>query len=65
VGDIINAGVYILKNEILDIIPSNEHCMLEKLYPTLTGRLITYAIPTNGFWKDLGKPEEIIEGNKT
>lgn len=41
VGNNINAGVYILKNEILDLIPTGQHCMLEKLFPTITSRLIT------------------------
>jgi len=38
--------------------------MLEKLYPLLAPKrqLITWTV--NGFWKDLGKPDEILDGNK-
>ncbi|MHA1915696.1 MAG: sugar phosphate nucleotidyltransferase [Promethearchaeota archaeon] len=60
----INAGVYLLEPEIFSYIEPNKKMSIERdVFPTLSkeGNLFYYPIP--GIWKDIGKPEELLEGN--
>ncbi len=60
----INAGVYLLEPEILTYIEPKKRVSIEKeVFPILAdeGKLYYYPIP--GIWKDIGKPEELLEGN--
>lgn len=54
-----NAGIYILKKELLGLIPRGEFFditdLMDKLL-TLNMKLITY--PINGYWLDIGKHED-------
>ena len=60
----INAGVYLLEPEIFQYIaPKKKVSMEREVFPILSneGKLYYYSIP--GIWKDIGKPEELLEGN--
>ncbi|MFW9819337.1 MAG: sugar phosphate nucleotidyltransferase [Candidatus Thorarchaeota archaeon] len=60
----INAGVYLLEPEIFQYIaPKKKISMERRVFPILSeeGKLFHYSIP--GIWKDIGKPEELLEGN--
>jgi len=60
----INAGVYILEPEIFQYIEPNKKVSIERnVFPVLVSeeKLYHYSIP--GVWKDIGKPEELLEGN--
>ena len=60
----INAGVYLLEPEIFGYIASKKKVSIEsEVFPILAseGKLYSYSIP--GIWKDIGKPEELLEGN--
>ncbi|NVM37938.1 MAG: NDP-sugar synthase [Candidatus Lokiarchaeota archaeon] len=60
----INAGVYILEPDIFQYIKPNKKVSIEHdVFPILVSeeRLYHYSIP--GVWKDIGKPEELLEGN--
>jgi len=60
----INAGVYLLEPEIFQYIkPKKKVSMEREVFPILAKeeKLYHYSIP--GIWKDIGKPEELLEGN--
>ncbi|TKJ21785.1 MAG: hypothetical protein CEE43_08835 [Promethearchaeota archaeon Loki_b32] len=60
----INAGVYILEPDIFQYIKPNKKVSIEHdIFPILVSeeKLYHYSIP--GVWKDIGKPEELLEGN--
>lgn len=60
----VNAGVYILEPEIFNHIQSNKKLSLERdIFPKLAkeGKLSYYTM--SGIWKDIGLPNELLEGN--
>jgi len=60
----INAGVYILEPDIFQYIKPNKKVSIEHdVFPILVSeeKLYHYSIP--GIWKDIGNPEELLEGN--
>lgn len=60
----INAGVYLLDPEIFQYIEPRKKVSIEReVFPILAReeKLYHYSIP--GIWKDIGKPEELLEGN--
>ncbi len=60
----INAGVYLLDPEIFQYIDPRKKVSIEReVFPILAReeKLYHYSIP--GIWKDIGKPEELLEGN--
>ncbi len=60
----INAGVYILEPEIFSYIKPHKKMSIEReVFPELAknGKLNHYAI--SGIWKDIGNPNELLEGN--
>jgi mannose-1-phosphate guanylyltransferase len=61
----INAGVYVLEPEALDEVPSGEMVSIERqTYPALiaAGRPV-FAYVARGYWRDLGTPEDYLEGH--
>ncbi|MFC2040352.1 sugar phosphate nucleotidyltransferase [Chloroflexota bacterium] len=56
----INAGVYILEPEVLELVPKNQHYMFERgLFPDLLKKNKPfYANPFSGYWVDMGNPEK-------
>ena len=60
----INAGVYLLEPEIFSYIEPNKKVSIEtEIFPILAGEKSLYHYPISGIWKDIGKPEELLEGN--
>lgn len=60
----INAGVYILEPDIFQYIKPNMKVSIEHdVFPILVReeKLYHYLIP--GIWKDIGNPEELLDGN--
>ncbi len=60
----VNAGVYLLEPKIFQYITPNKKISIEKeIFPKLLQEEILYNYPIPGIWKDIGKPEELLEGN--
>ena len=60
----INAGVYLLEPEIFTYIKSGKKVSIERdVFPKLADEGNLYNFSISGIWKDIGKPEELLEGN--
>ncbi|MFX0188277.1 MAG: sugar phosphate nucleotidyltransferase [Candidatus Hodarchaeota archaeon] len=61
---LINAGVYILEPSIFSYIEPNKKLSIETdIFPKIANEGKLYYHPISGVWKDIGKPEELLEGN--
>ena len=55
----INAGYYIFKRSLLDLIPEGKVCSLERdIFPRLVEQNAMYAFENHGDFIDIGLPEE-------
>ncbi len=60
----INSGVYCLEPEIFSYIQPNKKISIEKdVFPRIAEENKLYHFPIKGIWKDIGKPEELLNGN--
>lgn len=60
----INAGVYLLEPNIFQYIEPKKKVSIEReVFPILVSDQQLYHYPIPGIWKDIGKPEELLEGN--
>ena len=60
----VNAGVYLLEPDIFSYIEPKKNTSIERdVFPTLAKEGNLYNFPISGIWKDIGKPEELLEGN--
>ncbi|MFX1257871.1 MAG: sugar phosphate nucleotidyltransferase [Promethearchaeota archaeon] len=60
----VNAGVYILEPEIFSYIEPHRNVSIEReVFPILASEKRIYHYPISGIWKDIGKPEELLDGN--
>ncbi len=61
----INAGTYILENEVLKLIPNGRRVSIEReTFPMLADRKELYALRTEDYWLDLGTPQSLIKANR-
>lgn len=61
---LINAGVYVLEREVLDLIPAGRMYSVERdVFPGLAaiGKLFGFA--DSGYWRDIGTPESYLEAH--
>jgi NDP-sugar pyrophosphorylase family protein len=60
----INAGVYLLEPDVFAyIVPAKKVSIEKEVFPKLAEEGNLYNFPITGIWKDIGKPEELLEGN--
>lgn len=63
----INAGIYILEPEILDLFPENESCSFEyDIFPELLKQnkdFFAYVME-NRYWRDIGTPESYLKAHQ-
>lgn len=61
--NLINAGIYILDQEVLQDIPPNIPFMFEHhLFPHLLEKNVPiYSYPSNAYWIDMGTPEKYLQ----
>ena len=64
--DTINAGIYILEPETLDLIPAGKNYSFERgLFPVLLREKIPfYAYVHRGYWIDIGTPEKYLKAHQ-
>ncbi len=60
----INAGVYVLNPEVLELLAPNAHCDMPTLFERAKGRgLQITAYPMHEPWLDIGRPTDLILAN--
>jgi len=63
-NNLINAGVYVLNPEIFSYIPKGRRVSLEReVFPKLVKEGKLYGYVFDGFWSDIGKPEDYLKIN--
>jgi len=62
-SNLINAGAYVLEPEVLPLIPTRTHCMLERgLFPDMVERGIPFfGYRSSAYWIDIGKPDDYLK----
>jgi mannose-1-phosphate guanylyltransferase len=62
--NLINAGVYVLEPEVLELIPEGRAVSIERqIFPILSARGVVYALPLPGYWLDVGTPESYLRAH--
>ena len=63
--NLINAGLYVLEPEVLDLIPSGEVVSIERdVFPQLVERGGLYGFRLEGYWRDVGTPESYLHAHR-
>jgi mannose-1-phosphate guanylyltransferase len=64
-SDLVNAGIYVVEPEVLDEVPARQAYDFSKdLWPDLLERGVPiFGEPIEGFWMDVGRPEDLIRAN--
>ncbi|HEY1284490.1 MAG TPA: NDP-sugar synthase [Solirubrobacterales bacterium] len=59
-GDV-NAGMYVLENSVLDLIPAGQPVSIERdVFPRLVGQGL-HGVVLDGYWMDIGTPERYLQ----
>jgi mannose-1-phosphate guanylyltransferase len=63
--DLINAGLYILEPEVLELIPPGRAVSIEReVFPRLAANGAVYGIALPGYWLDVGTPESYLQAHR-
>jgi mannose-1-phosphate guanylyltransferase len=61
---LINAGVYVLEPEVLELIPRDQLFSIERgVFPVLADRDVLYGYPSDCYWRDIGTPASYLAAN--
>lgn len=61
---LINAGVYVLEHEVLDMIPRGRLFSIERgVFPRLAQAGSLYGYVDSGYWRDIGTPESYLQAH--
>ncbi|CCE61905.1 hypothetical protein TPHA_0B02325 [Tetrapisispora phaffii CBS 4417] len=62
VGNRINAGLYILNPEVIDLIEMKPTSIEKETFPILVEQKSLYSFDLEGFWMDVGQPKDFLAG---
>lgn len=62
VGNRINAGLYILNPEVIDLIDMKPTSIEKETFPILVEKKQLYSFDLEGFWMDVGQPKDFLTG---
>jgi mannose-1-phosphate guanylyltransferase len=63
--DLINAGLYVLEPEVLDLVPSGRAVSIERdVFPRLASEGAVFGIALDGYWLDVGTPESYLQAHR-
>ena len=62
VGDRINSGIYILNKSVLKRIPLAKTSIETQVFPNMANEGELYCMELEGFWMDIGQPQDYIIG---
>lgn len=61
--NLINAGTYVLRKEVLDLIPKDTEYSFERgVFPRLVGKGL-YGYSSDSYWMDIGTPEKYLQAH--
>jgi len=63
--DLINAGLYVLEPEVLDLVPEGRAVSIERdVFPRLAEDGSVYGVALAGYWLDVGTPESYLQAHR-
>ncbi|HUQ21443.1 MAG TPA: NDP-sugar synthase [Gaiellaceae bacterium] len=63
--NLINAGMYILERDVLDLIPAGRPVSIEReIFPLLVEEGSVAGIALSGYWLDIGTPEAYLQAHR-
>ncbi len=63
--DLINAGLYVLEPDVLDLVPAGRPVSIEReVFPQLAAEGAVYGIAMPGYWLDVGTPESYLQAHR-
>ncbi len=63
--DLINAGLYVLEPEVLELVPDGRAVSIEReVFPRLASEGSVYGIALPGYWLDVGTPETYLQAHR-
>jgi mannose-1-phosphate guanylyltransferase len=63
--DLINAGLYVLEPEVLELIPPGRPVSIEReVFPRLAEEGSVYGTALPGYWLDVGTPESYLQAHR-
>ena len=63
--DLINAGVYVLEPEVLELVPPGQMVSIERdVFPRLVEQGACYGLALPGYWLDVGTPESYLQAHR-
>jgi mannose-1-phosphate guanylyltransferase len=63
--NLINAGLYVLEPEVLDLVPRGRPVSIERdVFPRLAEEGSVYGIALDGYWLDVGTPESYLQAHR-
>jgi mannose-1-phosphate guanylyltransferase len=63
-SNLINAGTYVMEPSVLDAIPPGRPVNVERVtFPELAARRGMFAMATDDYWIDVGRPELLLRAN--
>jgi mannose-1-phosphate guanylyltransferase len=63
--DLINAGMYVLEPDVLDLIPPDRPVSIEReVFPQLVGEQTVHGVALAGYWLDIGTPEAYLQAHR-
>ena len=62
--NLINAGLYVLEPEVLDLVPPDRPVSIERdVFPRLVEAGSLYGFRLDGYWRDIGTPESYLDAH--
>jgi len=63
--DLINAGLYVLEPEVLELVPEGRPVSIEReVFPRLAEEGSVYGAALPGYWLDVGTPESYLQAHR-
>ncbi|KAF8819268.1 GDP-D-mannose pyrophosphorylase [Cardiosporidium cionae] len=62
VGDYINAGIYLLRKSVISRVSLRKTSIETEIFPSIVRDDGLYCMKLNGYWADIGKPGDFLNG---
>jgi len=63
--NLINAGLYVLEPDVIDLIPPGRPVSIEReIFPQLVEEQTVYGVALGGYWLDIGTPDAYLQAHR-